>query len=79
MARMDAAKKAVQAARYQYACAVGPSAAIGRHSIPRTAVFEHDSGWRLDAKRIHFRLTVGNRFAVRRLRGNARSSQVVYL
>jgi len=67
--------KAVQAAGYDYACAVGASAAIGRHSIPRTPVFEHDSGWRLDAKRIHFRLTVGNRLAVRRHRGNARSSQ----
>jgi peptidoglycan/xylan/chitin deacetylase (PgdA/CDA1 family) len=69
---------AVQAAGYDYACAVWPSPAIGRHAIPRTSVFEHDSGWRLDAKRIHFRLTVGNRLAVRRHRGNARSSAMEY-
>ena len=66
---------AVQAAGYDYACAVGPSGTIGCHAIPRTAVFEHDNGIRLDAKRIHFRLTVGNRLAVRRHRGEARSSQ----
>lgn len=71
--------KAVQAAGYDYACAVGPSAAIGRFSIPRTPVFEHDTGWRLDAKRIRSGLTVGNRVAVRRHRGNARSSQVEHL
>jgi peptidoglycan/xylan/chitin deacetylase (PgdA/CDA1 family) len=67
--------KAVQAAGYDYACALGPSAAIGRHAIPRTAVFEHDGGWRLDAKRIHFRLMVGNRLAVRRHRRDTRSTQ----
>jgi peptidoglycan/xylan/chitin deacetylase (PgdA/CDA1 family) len=70
------AVKAVQAAGYDYACAVGPTAAIGRYSIPRTAVFEHDSSWRLDAKRIRSALTVGNRLAVRRHRGNARSLEV---
>jgi peptidoglycan/xylan/chitin deacetylase (PgdA/CDA1 family) len=71
--------KAVQAAGYDYACAVGPSAVIGRHSIPRTPVFEHDNGWRLDAKRIHSRVTVGNRLAVRRHRGNARTAQAEHL
>jgi peptidoglycan/xylan/chitin deacetylase (PgdA/CDA1 family) len=71
--------KAVRAAGYDYACAVGPSSVIGRHSIPRTAVFEHDSSWRLDAKRIRSGLTVGNRLAVRRHRGSARSSQVEHL
>jgi peptidoglycan/xylan/chitin deacetylase (PgdA/CDA1 family) len=68
--------KAVQDAGYDYACAVGPSSVIGRHSIPRTPVFEHDTSWRLDAKRIRSTLTVGNRLAVRRHRGNARSAQV---
>ena len=70
---------AVQAARYDYACAVGPSAAIGRHAIPRTYVHDRDSSWRLDAKRIRSGLTVGNRIAVRRHRGKTRSSQVEYL
>jgi peptidoglycan/xylan/chitin deacetylase (PgdA/CDA1 family) len=71
--------KAVQAARYDYACAVGPSAAIGRHAIPRTYVHDRDSSWRLDAKRIRSGLTVGNRIAVRRHRHNAPSSHVYYL
>ena len=71
--------KAVHAAGYDYACAVGPSAAIGRHAIPRTYVHDRDSSWRLDAKRIRSGLTVGNRIAVRRHRGDARSSQVKYL
>jgi peptidoglycan/xylan/chitin deacetylase (PgdA/CDA1 family) len=70
------AVNAVQAAGYDYGCAVGPSSVIGRHSIPRTAVFEHDSSWRLDAKRIRSALTVGNRLAVRRHRGNARAPEV---
>jgi peptidoglycan/xylan/chitin deacetylase (PgdA/CDA1 family) len=61
----------VRAAGYDYACAVGPSPAIGRHAIPRTYVHDRDSSWRLDAKRIVSRLTVGNRFAVRRHRGGA--------
>jgi peptidoglycan/xylan/chitin deacetylase (PgdA/CDA1 family) len=68
--------QAVQAAGYDYACACGPSAAIGRHAIPRTYVHDRDSSWRLDAKRIRAGLTVGNRIAVRRHRGKARSSQV---
>jgi peptidoglycan/xylan/chitin deacetylase (PgdA/CDA1 family) len=71
--------KAVQAAGYDYACAVGPSAAIGRHAIPRTYVHDRDNSWRLDAKRIRSGLTVGNRIAVRRHQGKARSSQVEYL
>jgi peptidoglycan/xylan/chitin deacetylase (PgdA/CDA1 family) len=57
----------------------GPSPAIGLHAIPRTYVHDHDSSWRLDAKRIRSGLTVGNRIAVRRHRGKARSSQVEYL
>ena len=63
--------KAVRAAGYDYACAVGPSPAIGRHAIPRTYVHDRDSSWRLDAKRIRSGLTVGNRIAVRRHRGGA--------
>lgn len=60
--------EAVRAAGYSYACAIGPSRAIGRHAIPRTYVHDGDSSWRLDAKRIVSGLTVGNRFAVRRHR-----------
>jgi peptidoglycan/xylan/chitin deacetylase (PgdA/CDA1 family) len=71
--------KAVQAAGYDYACAGQPSAAIGRHAIPRTYVHDRDSSWRLDAKRIRSGLTVRNRIAVRRHRGNARSSDMEYL
>jgi peptidoglycan/xylan/chitin deacetylase (PgdA/CDA1 family) len=78
--RLDArVLKAVRAAGYDYACAGLPSAAIGRHAIPRTYVHDRDSSWRLDAKRIRSGLTVGNRIAVRRHRGNARTSQVEYL
>jgi peptidoglycan/xylan/chitin deacetylase (PgdA/CDA1 family) len=62
---------AVRATGYDYACSVGPSRAIGRHAIPRIYVHDRDSSWRLDAKRIVSRLTVGNRFAVRRHRGGA--------
>jgi peptidoglycan/xylan/chitin deacetylase (PgdA/CDA1 family) len=64
--------KAAQAAGYDYACAIGPSVAIGRHAVPRTYVHDRDSSWRLDAKRIRSGLMVGNRIAVRRYRGNAR-------
>jgi peptidoglycan/xylan/chitin deacetylase (PgdA/CDA1 family) len=71
--------KAVQAAGYDYACACGPSAAVGRHAIPRTYVHDRDSSWRLDAKRIRSSLTVGNRIAARRHRGSARSPRVEYL
>jgi peptidoglycan/xylan/chitin deacetylase (PgdA/CDA1 family) len=63
--------QAVRAAGYDYACAVGPSPDIGRHAIPRTYVHDRDGTWRLDAKRIVSKLTVGNRFAVRRRRGDA--------
>jgi peptidoglycan/xylan/chitin deacetylase (PgdA/CDA1 family) len=59
---------AVQNAGYDYGCAVRPWSGIGRHAIPRTSAFEHDSSWRLDAKRIVSTLTVGNRFGVRRYR-----------
>ena len=69
---------AVRAAGYDYACAGWPSAAIGRHAIPRTYVHDRDSSWRLDAKRIRSGLMVGNRIAVRRHRGKARSSQGEY-
>lgn len=62
---------AVEAAGYDYACAVGPSNVIGRHAVPRTFVHDRDSSWRLDAKRFVSRLTVGNRFAVRHHRGGA--------
>jgi peptidoglycan/xylan/chitin deacetylase (PgdA/CDA1 family) len=71
--------KAVRAAGYDYACAGGPSAAIGHHAVPRTYVHDRDGSWRLDAKRIRSGLTVCNRIAVRRHRGNAGSSQVKYL
>jgi peptidoglycan/xylan/chitin deacetylase (PgdA/CDA1 family) len=63
---------AVQTAGYDYACAVLPWSGIGRHAIPRTSAFEHDSSWRLDAKRMVSTLTVGNRFGVRRYRGGGR-------
>jgi len=63
--------EAVRAAGYDYACAVRPSPAIGRHAIPRTYVHDRDSSWRLDAKRVVSGLTVGNRFAVRRYRDGA--------
>jgi peptidoglycan/xylan/chitin deacetylase (PgdA/CDA1 family) len=63
---------AVQNAGYDYGCAVQPWSGIGRHAIPRTSVFEHDSSWRLDAKRMVSTLTVGNRFGVRRYRGGGR-------
>jgi peptidoglycan/xylan/chitin deacetylase (PgdA/CDA1 family) len=62
----------VQSAGYDYACAVRPWSGIGRHAIPRTSAFEHDSSWRLDAKRMVSTLTVGNRFGVRRYRSGGR-------
>jgi peptidoglycan/xylan/chitin deacetylase (PgdA/CDA1 family) len=63
---------AVQNAGYDYACAVRPWSGIGRYAIPRTGVFEHDSAWRLDAKRAVSTVTVGNRFGVRRYRDGER-------
>jgi peptidoglycan/xylan/chitin deacetylase (PgdA/CDA1 family) len=63
---------AVQTAGYHYACAVKPWSGIGRYAIPRTAVFEHDTAWRLDAKRVVSALKVGNRFGVRRYKGSER-------
>jgi peptidoglycan/xylan/chitin deacetylase (PgdA/CDA1 family) len=63
---------AAKNAGYDYACAVQPWSGIGRYAIPRTAVFEHDSSWRLDAKRAVSAVTVGNRLGVRRFRGGAR-------
>ena len=78
--RLDArVVTAVRDAGYEYACAGWPSAAIGRYAIPRTYVHDRDSSWRLDAKRIRSGLTVGNRIAVRRHRGKARSSQAEHL
>jgi peptidoglycan/xylan/chitin deacetylase (PgdA/CDA1 family) len=61
----DRVVEAVRAAGYDYACAVRPSPAMGRHAISRTPVHDRDSSWRLEAKRIVSVLTVGNRFAVR--------------
>jgi peptidoglycan/xylan/chitin deacetylase (PgdA/CDA1 family) len=63
---------AVQNAGYDYGCAVRPWNGIGRLAIPRTSAFEHDTSWRLDAKRMVSTLTVGNRFGVRRYRGGGR-------
>jgi len=63
---------AVQNAGYDYACAVRPWSGIGRYAIPRTAVFEHDSSWRLDAKRAVTTVTVGNKLGVRRYRDGER-------
>jgi peptidoglycan/xylan/chitin deacetylase (PgdA/CDA1 family) len=78
--RLDArVVKAVRAAGFDYACAGWPSAAIGRHAIPRTYVHDRDTSWRLDAKRIRSGLIVGNRIAVRRHRGKARSAQAGYM
>jgi peptidoglycan/xylan/chitin deacetylase (PgdA/CDA1 family) len=56
---------AVQAAGYDYACAIAPSPAIGRYAIPRTPIHDGDSSWRLYAKWIRSGLQVGNRLAVR--------------
>lgn len=61
--------KAVRTAGYDYACAIGPSPAIGRHAITRTCVHDGDTPWRLDAKRLVSVMTVGNRIVVRRHRG----------
>lgn len=60
---------AVRAAGYDYACAVGPGRDIGRHAIPRTLVHDRDTSWRLEAKRVVSKLTVGNSRGVRRWRG----------
>ncbi len=57
---------AVQAAGYDYACAIAPSPAIGRYAIPRTGVHDGDSAWRLYAKWVRSGLKVGNSIAVRR-------------
>jgi peptidoglycan/xylan/chitin deacetylase (PgdA/CDA1 family) len=57
---------AVQAAGYDYACAIAPSPAIGRYAIPRTGVHEGDIAWRLYAKWVRSALRVGNPIAVRR-------------
>ena len=65
----DRVLNAAQRAGYDYACAVKPSPAVGRHAIPRTLVHERDTSWRLDAKWIVSRLTVGNRHGVRHYRG----------
>jgi peptidoglycan/xylan/chitin deacetylase (PgdA/CDA1 family) len=56
---------AVQAAGYDYACAIAPSPAIGRYAIPRTGIHDGDSSWRLYAKWMRSGLQVGNRFAAR--------------
>lgn len=57
--------EAVRRAGYDYACAIWPSPAIGRHAIPRTYVHDRDTSWRLDAKRVVACIRVGNRLAVR--------------
>jgi peptidoglycan/xylan/chitin deacetylase (PgdA/CDA1 family) len=66
---------AVRTAGYDYACAIWPSPAIGRHAITRTYVHDGDTSWRLHAKRIVSGLTVGNRIGVRCHRGRARTNQ----
>lgn len=58
--------EAVRAAGYDYACAVRTSAQISRHAIPRTLVHDRDTSWRLEAKRVVSKLTVGNRHGVKR-------------
>jgi len=78
--RLDArVVTAVQDAGYDYACAISPSRAIGRHALPRAYVHDRDTSWRLDAKRIRANLIVGNRIAVRRHRGNGPSSDTGHL
>lgn len=59
---------AVQAAGYDYACAITPSRAVGRFAIPRTGIHDGDSSLRLYAKWLRWRVQVGNRVAVRRHR-----------
>jgi peptidoglycan/xylan/chitin deacetylase (PgdA/CDA1 family) len=66
----DRVVAAARTAGYDYACAVKTSSSIGRHAIPRTLVHEGDTSWRLDAKRIVSRITVGNRHGVRHYRGD---------
>lgn len=72
----DRVVKAVRGAGYGYACAIGPSSAIGRYAIPRTFVHDRDTMWRLDAKRLRSGLMVNNRLAVRHHRSRARSREV---
>lgn len=60
---------AVRDAGYDYACAVGRTKLMGRHAVPRTYVHDRDTWWRLDAKRLVSKVTVGNSLAVRLQRG----------
>jgi peptidoglycan/xylan/chitin deacetylase (PgdA/CDA1 family) len=47
---------AVQAAGYDYACAIAPFDGMGRYAIPRIGIHDGDSSWRLYAKWIRSRL-----------------------
>jgi len=61
--------EAARAAGYDYACAVKTGPQIGRFAIPRTLVHEGDTSWRMTAKYIVSKATVGNRFGTRLYRG----------
>lgn len=50
--------RAVRAAGYEYACAVGSSALNGRHAMPRAFVGDRDGSARLFAKLARHKLTV---------------------
>lgn len=62
--------EAARTAGYDYSCAVEASSFIGRQAIPRTLVHEGDTSLRLHAKHLVSTLTVGNRYGVRRYRGD---------
>ncbi|MGW1678059.1 polysaccharide deacetylase family protein [Saccharopolyspora sp. NPDC002376] len=48
---------AVEAAGYDYACAIWRSEASGVHALPRTYIGDHDGALRLRAKHLRHRLT----------------------
>jgi peptidoglycan/xylan/chitin deacetylase (PgdA/CDA1 family) len=60
--------RAVRAAGYDYACAVGGSPPAGRHALPRTFIGDRDTSVRLFAKVVRHRLTVARPTALRAVR-----------
>ena len=55
----DREVRAVRAAGYEYACAVGSSPLNGRHALPRAFIGDRDGSARLFAKVARHRLTTG--------------------